>query len=89
MVENFTVNSYKVNGSRITLDLDWSPPSSPNGVLAPYNICIGHEPLLLDEVDPGNSEGHTCTTFNAVSILSNDVIIRVLNIIIQCRGLTK
>ena len=68
MVENFTVNSYKVNGSRITLNLDWSPPSSPNGVLAPYNICIGHEPLLLDEVDPGNSEGHTCTTFNAVSV---------------------
>ena len=67
MVENFTVDAYEVNGSQITLNLDWTPPAIPNGVLAPYNVCIGREPLGVDETDPGSDEGHTCTTLAAVS----------------------
>lgn len=62
LVESFTVNDYSITGSQITLDLDWSPPNMPNGVLAPYNICIGGEPLGATEELVGSSRGHTCTS---------------------------
>ena len=45
LVENFTVSSYSIDGPQITLDLRWSPPTMPNGVLKDYQICIGGEPL--------------------------------------------
>ena len=62
LVENFTVNSYIVNGSRIILDLDWLPPSMLNGELGPYNICIGGEQLRPAERLVDSSRGHTCTS---------------------------
>lgn len=62
LVENFTVNDYFINGSQISLDLDWSPPIMPNGELTPYNICIGGEPLDATEELVGTSGGHTCTS---------------------------
>ena len=61
-VQNFTVNSYSIDDSQITLYMDWSPPSMPNGELAPYNICIGGEPLTPTENLMGSDDGHTCTS---------------------------
>ena len=62
LVENFTINSYSIHGTQITLDMDWSPPSVPNGELAPYNICISGEPLGPDEELLVISRGRTCTS---------------------------
>ena len=62
LVENFTVNSYIINGSQITMDLDWLPPSMPNGELGAYNICIGGEPLEPAERLVDSGRGHTCTS---------------------------
>lgn len=58
-VRNFTVTSYSIDDNQITLDMDWTPPSMPNGELAPYNICIGGEPLAPSEEAGG---GHTCAS---------------------------
>lgn len=61
LVRNFTINSFTALSSEITLNLSWISPSSPNGQLAPYNICIGAEPLEpQEEVQP--NRGHFCDT---------------------------
>ena len=62
LVQDFTVNSYSTNGNQITLDMDWSPPSVPNGELVSYEICIGGEPLAPTEDPTGTDGGHTCTS---------------------------
>ena len=72
LVQNFTMNLYFINGNQITLDLDWSPPSMPNGELAPYNICIGGEPLNATEDPMGSSGGHTCTSISHRESVSYD-----------------
>ena len=79
LVENFTVNSYTINGSQITLDLDWSPPTMPNGQLGPYNVCIGGVPLG-DMESPDTGGGHTCTSLSKVSI----VVGRLVYTYMQC-----
>ena len=61
-VLNFTVASYSINDNQITLDLDWLPPSMPNGELAPYNICIGGEPLAPSKDQSRIRGGHTCAS---------------------------
>ena len=61
LVRNFTVISYSFKFSEITLNLSWSPPLVPNGELAPYNICIGIQPLRPDEEVQPNT-GHFCNT---------------------------
>ena len=61
LVRNFKVISYSVNSSKITLNLSWSPPLVPNGDLAPYDICIGAQPLQPnEEVQPHT--GHFCSS---------------------------
>ena len=63
LVRDLSVISYNVDSSDITLSLRWSPPSTPNGILTPYNICIGAEPLESDEeVQP--HMGHFCGTLD-------------------------
>ena len=44
-VTNLELISYAIRQFDITLTLSWSPPSVPNGLLAPYNVCIGTVPL--------------------------------------------
>lgn len=89
LVENFTVNSYSINGSEITLDLAWSPPSMPNGELAPYNICIGEQLLAPTEELIGNSRGHNimCTSSRqeSVSYIWGIIPSTVYSIIFQWR----
>ena len=65
LVNNFTVTSYSINGSEITLDLHWLPPTMPNGELSPYEVCIGGEPLR-DDTDPDRNS-YTCTLLPNVS----------------------
>ena len=50
-VRNLKVISflYTTGSVTITLNLRWLPPSFPNGLLAPYNVCIGAMPLEPDE----------------------------------------
>jgi hypothetical protein len=61
-VRNFTVTSYSIDGNQITLDMDWTPPSMPNGELAPYNICIGGQPLAPSDNRMGTGEGYACSS---------------------------
>ena len=66
LVRDLSVISYNVDSSDITLSLRWSPPSTPNGILTPYNICIGAEPLEPDEeVHP--NRGYVCGTLDVSS----------------------
>ena len=58
VVNNFTVVSY-IHQTEVTLDLAWYPPSVPNGELAPYNICMGEDPLKSNEEVRQNT-GHFC-----------------------------
>ena len=44
-VTNLELISHVIRQFDITLTLSWSPPTVPNGLLAPYNVCIGTEPL--------------------------------------------
>jgi hypothetical protein len=45
LVTNLTLDSYNIRQFDITLILSWSPPSFPNGVLGPYDVCVGIMPL--------------------------------------------
>ena len=66
-VNNFKVISYHLNEVPfITLSMTWSPPSTPNGELAPYNVCIGSEPLGPEE-DVQPNTGHICGNLINVS----------------------
>lgn len=44
-VTNLELISHTIRRFDITLTLSWSPPTIPNGLLAPYNVCIGIVPL--------------------------------------------
>ena len=44
-VTNLEITSYAIRQFDISLTLSWSPPSVCNGLLAPYNICVGITPL--------------------------------------------
>ena len=48
-VNNFTVVSYNIQRPYVILDLQWYPPSTPNGELGQYDICVGGEPLGPNE----------------------------------------
>ena len=68
-VNNFTVISYNLDRVPfITLNMRWSPPSTPNGVLTSYNVCIGSEPLNPEE-DVQPNTGHICGNLKEVSWL--------------------
>ena len=69
-VLSFAVNDYSINDNQITLELDWLPPSMPNGELAPYNICIGGEPLAPSENQPGSGAGYTCASISQLESVS-------------------
>ena len=62
-VDNFTVLSHNVSDLLITLDLLWTPPSTPNGILDAYNVCIGAKPLKPAEEVP--HMGHFCGSLSA------------------------
>ena len=40
---SYTIRQFDI--TLITMTLRWSPPKFPNGILAPYNICVGVSPL--------------------------------------------
>ena len=69
-VNNFTVVSYELQQSRIILDLEWYPPAFPIGNLAPYDICVGREPLGPNE-EVGQNTGHFCAE---LSVSSHNII---------------
>ena len=50
LVENFTVTSCSVNDSLITLDIEWSPPSTVNGELDSYDIWMSFS--IQDILEP-------------------------------------
>lgn len=67
-VTNLELESYNIRQFDITLTLRWSPPSFPNGILAPYNVCVGNTPLgPTQEPEIGNdliASMHRCRTIN-------------------------
>ena len=67
-VTNLELESYNIRNFDITLTLRWSPPSFPNGILAPYNVCVGNTPLEpTQEPEIGNNfiaSMHHCGTIN-------------------------
>ena len=67
-VTNLELESYNIRQFDITLTLRWSPPSFPNGILAPYNVCVGNTPLgPTQEPEIGNdliASMHRCGTIN-------------------------
>ena len=70
VVDNLNVISYNVNDRQITLDLQWTPPSTPNGILDAYNICIGAEPL-----EPGEDvQPHTSHFCGSLSVSQQDLV---------------
>ena len=68
-VNNFKVTSYNLDKEPfITLNMNWTPPLTPNGMLTPYNVCIGSEPLDSEEVVQPNT-GHICGNLDEVSCM--------------------
>ena len=66
-VTNLELESYNIRQFDITLMLRWSPPSFPNGLLAPYDVCVGKMPLgLTQEPELGNNLAsmHYCGTID-------------------------
>ena len=54
-VTNLELESYNIRQFDITLMLKWSPPSFPNGILAPYDVCVGNMPLRpTQDLEIGN-----------------------------------
>ena len=66
-VTNLELESYNIRRYDITLMLRWSPPSFPNGILAPYDVCVGNTPLgPTQEPELGNdfASMHYCGTID-------------------------
>ena len=63
LVENITVIACSIDGSNMTLYMQWSPPTVYNGELDFYDLCIGGAPLMPDEEIP-NSGDYDCSTLN-------------------------